>query len=99
MDKTTCREYIGTGNFEGSSGNGASELRTLITCFIEGRIMGSGWQHHSPTTIKRPIRCSSNSILNPLFHTHSTSLNLLCSSLGSTGFLPHAISRQTTPKL
>lgn len=29
--------YMGIGNFKGNLGKGESKLRTLTTCFIEGR--------------------------------------------------------------
>ena len=59
-------KYIGIGNFDGRLGNWDSKLRTCITCPIEGLLVGSGCQHHNPTTIKLSICPLSYSILNPL---------------------------------
>ena len=55
---------IGDPNFDGRLGKGASKLRTFNTFLAEGRLAGSGWQHHKSTTIKHWICSLSNSIFN-----------------------------------
>ena len=57
-------EYFDTSNFDGRLGKGASKLRTFNTFLAEGRLAGSGWQHHNPTTTKHWICSSSNSIFD-----------------------------------